>query len=104
MHDQPGSHANPLTTQVESSTIINALLCCLHATCNREHLVESQALYQCNYHICCGESHFSCWGLDFKGSLEQFGLVWLPADMFDWQTLFSKPEIVSLIKFNNNRL
>ena len=107
MHDQPGSRADPLSYQLESSTVVNAFLHCLRATCNPGHLSETRALYQRDYqdyHIHHGESRFPRRDLDFKGSLEQFGLVWLPADMLDWHTLFFKPEIVPLIEFDDNGL
>ncbi len=44
MHDQLGQRADPLSRQVESSAVVNALLRCLRAACVRGFLCESRAL------------------------------------------------------------
>jgi len=104
MHDQPGQRADPLSRQVESSAVVNALLRCLRAACVRGFLCESRALYRRDYHIRRGQSEFPRRGLDFQGSLERLGVVWLPADLFDWDMLSFRPEIVPLVEFDDSRL
>ena len=101
IRDHPGIAADPQFIQVENAAMVNVLLRCLKASSSSAFLPQKSELYRHHYE---GLHNIQRTGLNMKDSLKDFGIVWLPNNLFNWTNLGFVSDMLSETTFVHNGL